>query len=231
VRGVLVTGTGTGVGKTFVARGLARALVRSGVSVAAVKPLETGVGEGGPRDALALAAACGRPELARAPGLYRAEAALAPYAVSLEGGPPVPTAQMLAGLVAALTADADLTIVEGAGGLLVPLGARETTADLAALLALPLLVVAPDSLGVLSHVLTLVESAEKRRLRVGAIVLRLLPTAARDGTERTNARILAEHTGAPVVGFAPSDDDDDALAARATAADLPSLVRRLVRAP
>jgi dethiobiotin synthetase len=62
-RGVFVSGTGTGVGKTAVAAALARALVARGERVAAIKPIETGV-DGAAADAVALSEACGRPELA-----------------------------------------------------------------------------------------------------------------------------------------------------------------------
>ncbi|MDD9934512.1 MAG: dethiobiotin synthase, partial [Myxococcales bacterium] len=77
--GWFVTGVGTGVGKTYISRGLTRALADSGRSVAAIKPLETGVAPD-PLDARALARACGRPELATAPGLYRVAPPLAPHA-------------------------------------------------------------------------------------------------------------------------------------------------------
>jgi len=87
--GLFVGGTGTGVGKTYVARALARALSReAGRAVAALKPLETGC-DPDPLDALALAGACGRPELAHHRGLYRVPPPLAPYAATL-GGLPAP---------------------------------------------------------------------------------------------------------------------------------------------
>jgi dethiobiotin synthetase len=67
-RVLFISGTGTGVGKTWVTRGLARALVRDGVDAVAIKPIETGC-DPAPADAVALARACRRPELASAPGL------------------------------------------------------------------------------------------------------------------------------------------------------------------
>lgn len=229
MKGFFVTGTGTGVGKTFVTRGLARGLVDVGVSVAALKPLETGCV---PRaaDAEALARACRQPALANAPGLYRVAPVLGPYAATLEGAPAPPHLRDLVVRVRALTADSALTLVEGAGGILAPVARGMTIADLASALGLPLLLVAPDELGVVSNVLTALESARLRSLRVGAIVLRQAPTADRDPSARTNGRILAEWTDAPILKFGVSDDDDDALARCATAAGLVALAREAAAA-
>ncbi len=224
MRGLFVTGTGTGVGKTFVTRGLARALVDAGVSVAALKPIETGC-RPTPEDAVALARACRRPELATATGLHRVAPPVGPYAATFEGASQTPNLRVLGARVRALAADTELALVEGAGGLLAPIDRALTIADLAVTLALPLLVVAEDGLGVVSSVLTTLESAERRSLRIGAIVLRQAPTADRDPSVRTNALILAEWTDAPIVKFGVSDDDDDALAQCAAAAGLVDLAR------
>ena len=226
MRGVFITGTGTGVGKTFVARGLARALVDAGVSVAALKPLETGC-DPTPADAVALARACRRSELATAPGLYRVRAAIGPYAATLEGAPAPPPLRELVTRVRALGAESDLVLVEGAGGIRAPLDRGVTVADLAAALALPLLLVSPDELGVVSSVLTALDAAGGCGLRVGAIVLRQVPHADRDPSVRTNARILAEWTDARVVKFGVSEDDDDALATCAVEAGLVETARDL----
>lgn len=221
--GLFVTATGTGVGKTWVTRGVARAAFRAGRRFPAVKPIETGCAPD-PLDAVALARACGRPALAHADGLYRARPSLSPYAASLEGDPPVPSLDALVRACAALAADADGVLVEGAGGLLVPLDATRTIADLARALALPLLVVAEDTLGVLSHVLTACESARARSLRLAGVVLTQREASRDDASTRTNRRILAERLDAPVFSFPACRDDDDALA---DAADRAGLVRLL----
>lgn len=221
--GAFVTGTGTGVGKTFVARGLARALRADGLRVAAIKPVETGCA---PRaqDALALARAGGCADLADAPGLYRATLPAAPLAASLAGEPPPPPD--LAAVVRRLISGHDVALVEGAGGLLVPLDETRTIADLASELALPLLLVARDELGVLSHVLTAAESAAARRLELLAIVLGRADAGA-DPTRATNASILAARLpDTPVLCFEACDDDDDALASAARRCGLVALLSR-----
>lgn len=207
MRGVFVTGTGTGVGKTFVARGLCRALVNRGTRVAAIKPLETGWADGATSDARALDAAAKRSDLAHAAGLYRARAALAPYAATLSGEAP-PSMSAIVERVRALAGD-DYAVIEGAGGLLVPLDAQASFADLAGQLGLPSVLVAVDALGTLSHTLTAYTCARAAELEVRAIVLTRRPPS--DGSAATNARILAERCACPVLVFRAADDDDDDL--------------------
>lgn len=207
-RVLFITGTGTGVGKTWVTRGLARALARQGADIVAIKPVETGC-DPDPADALALARACNRPELAHAPGLYRARAALAPRAATLEGEAPA-SLESIAEATRALCRSAELALVEGAGGLLVPLDATRDMADLALALDAELLLVGEDRLGVLSHALTAAAAAEARGLKLRALVL--TRQAAPDPSSRTNAPILAERLPCPVIPFPPTANDDDALA-------------------
>jgi len=222
IPGLFITGVSTAVGKTFCTRGLARALLLAGRTPVALKPVETGV-TADPLDASALARACGRPELARAPGLYRAGPPLAPYAAALETGTAPPRLTVLVSRVRELATGADPLLVEGAGGLLVPLDDRHDIADLAAALALPLLVVARDELGVLSSVRTCVESARARELRVAAVVLTAPSHAELDPSPRTNARILEQRLALPVLRFPLCPDDDEALAEAAARSGLLAL--------
>lgn len=224
LHGLFVTGTGTGIGKTFVTRGLARALVRRGKAVAALKPVETGC-DPDPVDALALADACRRPELARSMGFYRARAPLAPYAATLAGESPPPDVATLAGLVAHAGRGCDLALVEGAGGLFVPLTRHEDLAHLAAELGLPLLIVAPDGLGVLSHARSALMAARHcgLPLEMAALVLVRAPATQGDPSRRWNAAILAD-LELPVVVFEHAPDDDDALADQSDQCGLTDLV-------
>lgn len=210
-RGLFVTGTGTGVGKTFLTRGLARALTRRLARVAALKPIETGCAPE-PADALAIARACRNPGLAHDPAFYRVAPPLSPYAATLQHGSPAPDLERIVGRVRELAVAHDFMLVEAAGGLLVPLDARHTTAELAARLALPLLLVAPDRLGVLSHALTAYESAQARALDVAAVILTRVDADDADPSRRTNAQILGERLPSPVFVFPNTKDDDDALA-------------------
>jgi dethiobiotin synthetase len=220
-----ITATGTAAGKTFLTRGIARWLQRAGRHPLALKPLETGVAPD-PVDALALARACARPELAHAAGFARAEPPLAPYAAALERGLPPPRIETLVAAIRSLEQTGDSLLVEGAGGLLVPIDERNTMAELAAALDLPLLIVAPDRLGVLSEALTCVESAVARRLTVLAVILGQHARVADDPSPRTNARILAERLACPILSLPAVPDDDDALADAVDAAGIIALLAR-----
>jgi dethiobiotin synthetase len=214
--GAFVTATGTGAGKTCVTRGIARSLVRRGTRAIALKPIETGV-DPDPLDAIALAKACGRPRLANEPAFYRARPPLSPYAASLQEAIAAPDLAGITGRIQELASDADSVWIEGAGGLLVPLDAHTSMADFAARLGWPILLVAPDQLGVLSHALTAIESAERRGLVVAAVVLAQLAPNLDDASTRTNALILEERLMRPILPFAHCRDDDDALADAADA--------------
>ena len=190
MRGLFVTATGTGAGKTTVTAALAGALRLAGRDVVALKPIETGVGAFA-ADARLLAEACGHPAVERDPRWYRARAPLSPHAAQLEGEAAIDLAAVAAA-VRELVADR-LALVEGAGELLVPLDSRTTIADLARELALPLLLVAPNRLGTLSEVLTAAESADRRGLHLAAIVLSHPSAAPPDDSARTNADVLRAH--------------------------------------
>lgn len=235
-KGLFVTATGTGCGKTFVTRALAAGLRGRGLRVPALKPIETGCAPD-PLDALALARAAGAPELAYVPGFYRVAPALCPYAVTLEHGTPAPDLEVLCGAIEEHATRADFVLVEGAGGLLVPLDAQRTNAELAARLGYPLLVVAPDRLGTLSHVLTVLESAAMRALSVAAVILVRVERDP-DSSAQSNARILAQRTTAPVLQLpyleqADAEVDqarvDAALAQAAEQAGLLTLVAALAQ--
>jgi dethiobiotin synthetase len=193
MKGAFITATGTGVGKTWLASALATACVQRGKRVAAIKPIETGV-DPDPIDALELARACNQEALAYAEGLYRAKEPLAPYAIEKLGGPAVGSLRVLSKRVRELGADADYTIVEGVGGVLVPLDRDHTIADLAAQLDLQTVLVARNALGVLSYTLTAVEALRKRSVSVRAIVLNHVDRNQRDDlSRRSNADVLADY--------------------------------------
>lgn len=205
--GFFVTGTGTGEGKTYVTRGLARHARRLGVNVAAIKPLETGVAPLA-LDAIALARAAGRPELANLPGLYRVAPPVAPLTATLRGERPVPPNAALRDVVRSVAAD--LLLVEGAGGVLVPLDHERSIADLIASLGLPAILVARNALGVMSHTRAAFEALAHRSIPVAAVVL--TEHGPSDDSQRDNLSVLAGLLPAPVIRVPSAADDDDALA-------------------
>lgn len=193
MKGAFITATGTGVGKTWLATALASACVQRGKRVAAIKPIETGV-DPDPLDALALARACNDESLATASGLYRAKEPLAPYAIEKRGGPKVGSLRALAKRIRELAQDSDYAIVEGVGGVLVPLDQDHTIADLAALLDLQTVLVARNALGVLSYTLTAVEALRKRNVSIRAIVLNHVERDLRQDLSRaSNADVLSDY--------------------------------------
>ena len=223
--GLFISATGTEVGKTYVARGLTHAMSKR-MSVAAIKPIETGCAPEA-LDARSLARCCGRPELANATGLYRAAPALSPRAVTLQTGEAAPDTQALASCVLALATAADFCVVEGAGGLLVPLNGSDTMAELARALRHPLIIVAPDRLGVLSHVLSICECAATRALQLAAVVLVQRELTHPDDSRSSNQRILTERLDCPVLLFPHCDDDDDELARAAADSGLLNIALEL----
>jgi dethiobiotin synthetase len=212
MKGLFISGASTGVGKTFVTRALAAALTSQGRRVAAIKPIETGITDPDASDAAALARACGRPEVATDPGFYRIDMPVSPYAATLEGRPPPASIRVLVDAIHRAARGTELTLVEGAGGLLVPLDRHVTMAELAAALGLPVLLVAPNALGALSSVLSAAESARERSLEIRAVVLVDPEDPAIDPSVHTNARILDERLGTPVFEFPRTSNSDEALA-------------------
>jgi dethiobiotin synthetase len=170
--GLLVTGTDTGVGKTVVACALAADLVRRGLNIAVWKPAETGWNPSAEEtsDAARLQRAAGSTEPLEVICPYRLREALAPAVAARVEGVFIDLGH-LARLYHERRVSSDVLIVEGAGGLLVPLVDRTTYADLARDLDLSLLIVAPNRLGVINHTALTARVAAAEGLRVIGFVL------------------------------------------------------------
>lgn len=205
--GIFVTATGTEVGKTLVSCALVYGLRELGKQVTAVKPAETGCTPD-PLDALRLARVCEQAAVAQAKGLYRVAPPLAPAAAARELEEPPPESASLVSACLQLRRPGAWLLVEGAGGLLVPLNERETFADFAVQLALPLVLVAPDELGTLSHSLATYEAAEHRGLRIAALVLnQVRPGQPLRNPQASNQALLAERLPVPVCKFPYQEAD------------------------
>jgi dethiobiotin synthetase len=169
---VLITGTDTGVGKTVVTAALAASASSAGLRVAVVKPAQTGTGGGEPPDVaevVRLAAPALAVTLAEFPD------PLAPLVAARVAGCPPLALYPVVDAVRAQVAEHDLVLVEGAGGLLVPMGVRPggdawTVADLALLLGAPALVVARAGLGTLNHVALTLEALQRRALPARVVI-------------------------------------------------------------
>ncbi len=223
VRGVFVTGTDTGVGKTLVACALVRALRSRGLDVGVMKPVETGVGAAGPLDARALREAAGVADPLEL---------VCPFALALPAAPTVAAAdegrdvdlEAIERAFATLAARHACMVVEGAGGLLVPVADGASIADLAHTLALPLLVVARASLGTINHTLLTLEAARARGIRVAGVVFSHAGgTLAR--ADAANLGALRAELGELLVGEIPPLRTSEAPAADAI--DLDAILGRI----
>jgi dethiobiotin synthetase len=200
-RGLFVTGTDTGVGKTVVACALVRELRRAGLDVGVLKAVETGVGPAGPLDATALReAAEGVDSLEEVCPLRFALPAAPNVAARHEGGTvDLDRARRAFGQLASRH---DVVVVEGAGGLLVPITDDANMADLAADLDLPLVVVARAALGTINHTLLTLSEAGRRQLTVAGVVISHSDGPLSDADE-ANLGYLRERLGELLLGEIP----------------------------
>jgi dethiobiotin synthetase len=173
--GYFVTGTDTGVGKTTVSRALLAAATARGLRTRCFKPAESGCSRAAdgalvPHDAHALWEATDRAQPLESVCLYRFEEPVAPGVAATRLGTSIDLGA-IAAAVAAIQADApDFLLVEGAGGLLVPLGGGRSIADMAIILGLPLLIVARPTLGTINHTLLTIEAARSRGLVTHGVI-------------------------------------------------------------
>jgi dethiobiotin synthetase len=169
VSAVFITGTGTDVGKTFVAAGLIRYFRGLGQPVAALKPLVSGFDPAAPSgsDPAILLDALGRevkPEEFQRIAPWRFRAPLSPDMAARAENKAIDLQAVVAFCRAAIAGNAGTLLIEGIGGIMVPLDGRHTVLDLMSLLNLPLILVAGSYLGTLSHVLSAPLSSARPRL-------------------------------------------------------------------
>lgn len=205
MRGLFITATDTGVGKTEIACALLRGWRARGLDVGAMKPAQSGHDPGERSDAerLAEAAGGGDPDDLVCP--YSFGPPLAPGVAARLAGVEISLARIV-DAARGLAARHAALIVEGAGGLMTPLTARESYADLAVALGLPALVVARAGLGTVNHATLTCEALRTRGVAVAAVVLNRT-VAADDPSVPYNAAEIARLTGARVLGPLPFADD------------------------
>lgn len=193
---VFVTASGTGVGKTFVTMRLVAELTRAGHRVRALKPVASGLDAANSSDS-------DTAQLLRAQGLavdaanvdtvspWRFAAPLSPDMAAAREGRAVPFDTLVAFCRA--SSDYDVTLIEGIGGVMVPLDATHTVLDWIAALAAPTLLVVGSYLGSLSHSLTAAAALKQRAVPVAGVVVSesLEQPVAADETAATLARFLA----------------------------------------
>ena len=213
-RAIFITGTDTGVGKTFFTCGLARLLRSYGYRVGVMKPAETGCvmrdGALYPEDAWRLkeASECAVPIEKICP--YPLTEPLAPSIAAERAGARIDIDHLLTAFDD-IKAAHDITLVEGAGGLMVPLLPSYTFADFARVAKLPVIVVAANRLGAINHLLLTLEHASCKDLLLLGYVLNRLSNEDSLAAE-TNREVLLGLTGVACLGELPFQGSGAALA-------------------
>jgi dethiobiotin synthetase len=208
MRGLFITGTDTGVGKTHVACSIVRELRAAGHRVGAFKPACSGArvdpfdAQSPPRwdDLDALRAALGSDVSDEQLCPQRFIAPLAPPVAARAEGRSVDLTAIERGFAAWHDA-CDWLIVEGAGGLLCPLTESESFADLALRFQLPLLIVARLGLGTINHTLLTVEAAQRRGLSIAGVILNETQRTEADRSVESNAQEIAARCDVPILAI------------------------------
>lgn len=197
-----VIGTDTNVGKTYIASALIKHFVRAGYQTVGMKPLASGCnvmpdGELLNDDVQALTAASNVTAPLDLINPYRFEPAIAPHIAATQAGQAVDCAQVIRAYQQ-LSSLADIVVVEGAGGFLVPLNEQHTLADLAVMLNIPVILVVGMRLGCINHALLTVEAIQARGLRLAGWVANQLEPEMPVFAE--NLASLQQRIAAPCLG-------------------------------
>lgn len=206
VRGFFVTGTDTGVGKTVVASALLRSLGRDGRLVVGMKPVAAGCeGDCWP-DVEALKSASTVRAPTRLVNPYAFDPAVAPHIAAELAGVSIDI-EIIARAFEKLSRRADVVVVEGIGGFLVPLSERQTVADLAKRLGLPVLLVVGMRLGCLNHALLTRREIAACGLRCAGWVANCIAPEMQQLD--ANLRALGARLACPLLGVVPFQQDPD----------------------
>lgn len=198
-----ITATDTGVGKTLVTGALAWCLRERGEDVGCYKPVQSGDllhDETG--DVCRLQALAGLTDPVERIGRYAFAEPLAPRLAAERAGSPLMLDDLLSAF-AEVRGDHARWLVEGAGGLAVPLTTDATVADFAAQLGFPLLIVARANLGTVNHTVLTVRYAESLGLSVAGVILSGGKGAEHDLSESFNATYIEEYANVPILGHVP----------------------------
>lgn len=196
-KGIFIAGTDTAVGKTFVAVGLAVALRKKGVDIGVFKPFESGVSSGhGDSEYLKKMADVSDPIDLISP--FRFQEALAPLVAAKRAGQGIDW-HKVTDCFEALSTRHKFLIVEGCGGLLVPLAPGKTNIDLVRECGFPVLLVARLGLGTINHTLLSLECLESKKISCLGVVLNQT-TESKGIAEETNPEVLKSLVSVPMLG-------------------------------
>lgn len=202
---MFITGTDTAVGKTLVTAALAQSLKERGLDVGVMKPVETGVVKGRPSDADRLKQAAQVLDSLELVRPYAFRLPIAPLDAARTEGRTI-TLQAIMRAYRELQAQHDLLLVEGVGGVHVPITPRADVLDLIEMMKVPVLVIGRAGLGGVNHALLTLNALRERKVPILALVLnRTTPAKAAmaQRQERSTASLLREAAGVPVIGPLP----------------------------
>ena len=211
MKGIFITGTDTEVGKTYVTALILSELRRRGVRAAAFKPIACGAG--GRHDAEIYAAIMDHKQPIDVINPVYLRHPLAPSIAARLERKRIDLRRILH-TYQQLAADYSVVLVEGAGGLLVPIRENYSVADLAKTLKLPVLIVARLGLGTINHSLLTVRQARAMKLSVRGIVLNDTVSGRRGLAAQTNIKAVPELCHAPLLGVMPHGKNGQQAAAR-----------------
>ena len=210
MNGFFITGTDTGVGKTVVTACLSLLFKNQGIDVGVMKPIETGVNpkcsSTANSDAKFLMEISGTTDAEEEVCPYQLKIPASPYQASQIVGTPIQPATILEQFKI-LQSRHNMMLMEGVGGLLVPITASYNVADLAREIGLPLIIVSRIRVGTLNHTLLTINAARQYGLKIKGIILNKQESGDLDEVEKQQAALIEELSDTPILGTCPFIED------------------------
>ncbi len=210
MKGYFITGTDTNVGKTVVTACLATLFKAQGEEVGVMKPVETGVdpecNSSANSDAKFLMEIAGVQDRLEEICPYRLKTPASPYQSAKIEGKELDPEKILENFQA-LQSKHSMMLVEGIGGLMVPITRRYNVADLALQMGLPLILVSRLRLGTLNHTLLTLNAARQHGLKIAGVILNPSDGGELDAIEREQSSLIEEFSDTPVLGICPFIED------------------------
>ncbi len=210
VNGFFITGTDTDVGKTVVTACLATLFINQGLDVGVMKPIETGVdpecSSAANSDAKFLMEVAGSPDAETEVCPYRLKTPASPYqSAQIEGTQIQPSAILEKFKI--LQSRHKMMLVEGIGGLLVPITRNFNVADLVLEIGLPLIIVSRLRVGTLNHTLLTVNAAKQYGIKIKGIILNQQESGELSDVEKQQGKLMEEFSNLPILGTCPYIED------------------------
>jgi dethiobiotin synthetase len=201
---IFVTGTDTGIGKTFVTAGLAAVMQSLGYKAGVYKPIQSGAEV---KNGFLVS-----PDLAYVKKLDFYVETLSTYLLKTPAAPAIAAEREGVKInMASVTREfltlkqsCDVVLVEGAGGLLVPVTKQETMADVAKQLDIPVVIIARPDLGTINHTLLTINQAKASGLDIAGVIINRYPAGTKDIAVRTAPGLIEEYSGVNILGIVPN---------------------------